>query len=71
MLWILLVIILFGLLSKDDEELNAMAYVGSTEFNKAKTSMSEKDFKEYVKKNSKLMRKAESDAAEYYRKNTK
>jgi hypothetical protein len=59
----------FLLLRKDNDEVSAMAYVGPEEFKKAKDLMTEKEFKQYVKKNSNLMKKAENDAAIYYRNN--
>lgn len=71
MIWLLLILvigIILGMLDNNlTDEYNAMAYVGPDEFNKAKNSMSKKEFKAYVEKNSKLMKKAESNAAEYYR----
>ena len=55
----------------DDPEYNALCYGGREEYDKAKNSMTEKEFKQYVKEKSKLMQKAMNDAAEYYRKNKK
>jgi hypothetical protein len=54
-----------------DDEHNALCYVGKEEYDKQKNSMTDKEFKKYVKEKSKLMQKTMDDAAEYHRKNRK
>jgi hypothetical protein len=73
MIWLILgFLIVFGYMcNQNDPEVDAMRYVGKDEFDKQKNLLTEKEFKEYVKKNSKLMQKAMDDAEEHHRKSRK
>lgn len=71
MIWLILGIVFVLMCYRSDPEGDAMYYVGKTEYDKSKQSMTEKEFKKFVKEKSKLMQKAMNDAAEYHRKNNK
>ena len=62
--------VIIQLFTEGDEH-RAMGWVGPEKFNEAKKTMTNKEFKKFVKQNAVKMQNAEREAAEYYRKNRK